>query len=60
MLMRWYTLIKADEELCEILKELIKNAETECVEFKRAENNFDIDRLGKYFSAISNKVTLKK
>lgn len=53
-------MIKADEELCEILKELIKNAETECVEFKRAENNFDIDRLGKYFSAISNKVTLKK
>ncbi len=52
-------MIKTNEELCEILKELIKNAETECVEFKRAKNNFDIDKLGKYFSAISNEATLK-
>ena len=52
-------MVKTNEELCEILKELIKKSETECVEFKRAENNFDIDKLGKYFSAISNEATLK-
>lgn len=52
-------MIKTYKELCDILNELIKNEESECVEFKRAENNFDIDRLGKYFSAISNEATLK-
>ena len=52
-------MIKSYKELCDILNELIKNSENECVEFKRAENNFDIDKLGKYFSAISNEATLK-
>ena len=52
-------MIKTYKELCDILNELIKNEESECVEFKRAENKFDIDRLGKYFSAISNEANLK-
>jgi len=52
-------LIKSYKELCDILYELIKNPENECVEFKRAEKDFDIDKLGKYFSAISNETTLK-
>ena len=52
-------MIKTNEELFEILMELIKNFETECVEFKRAENSFNIDKLGKYFSAISNEATLR-
>lgn len=52
-------MIKSYKELCDILNELIKNSENECVEFKRAENDFDIDKLGKYFSAISNEATLK-
>ena len=50
---------KTYEELKEIVLELIKNEENECVEFKRAENDFDIDKLGKYFSAIGNEATLK-
>ena len=50
-------LIKSYKELCDILNELIKNSENEYVEFKRAENDFDIDKLGKYFSAISNEST---
>lgn len=29
-------------------------AETEWVEFKQARSNFDLDDLGKYFSALSN------
>ena len=52
-------MIKSYKELCDILNELIKSSENECVEFKRAENDFDIDKLGKYFSAISNEATLK-
>lgn len=47
-------MLKTNEELSDILRELIKNAENECVEFKRAQNSYDIDKLGKYFSAISN------
>ena len=52
-------MLKTDKELCEILNELINYSEGECVEFKRAENGFDIDKLGKYFSAISNESTLR-
>lgn len=52
-------MIKTYKELCDILNQLLKNPENECVEFKRAENDFDIDKLGKYFSAISNETTLK-
>jgi predicted HTH transcriptional regulator len=33
--------------------------ETEWVEFKHAERNFDSDDLGKYFSALSNEANLK-
>jgi ATP-dependent DNA helicase RecG len=32
--------------------------ENEVVEFKKAENNFDFDDLGKYFSALSNEANL--
>ena len=52
-------MIKTEEELILILNELLKNTESECVEFKRAENDFDIDKLGKYFSAIGNEANLK-
>lgn len=50
---------KNSEELKIILEELLSNSENECVEFKRAENNFDIDNLGKYFSALGNEANLK-
>jgi len=33
--------------------------ETEWLEFKEAKNNFDIDKLGQYFSALSNEANLK-
>lgn len=52
-------MIKTYEELNEILNELVNNSENECVEFKRAENDFNVDKLGKYFSAISNEAILK-
>ncbi|WP_344973622.1 RNA-binding domain-containing protein [Compostibacter hankyongensis] len=34
-------------------------AETEVIEFKEAKNNFHFDKLGKYFSALSNEANLK-
>lgn len=37
---------------------LIQHKESEVVEFKKAENNFDFDDLGKYFSALSNEANL--
>ena len=33
--------------------------ENEVVEFKKAENSFDFDDLGKYFSALSNEANLR-
>lgn len=51
---------KNTDELNKILDELLLNPENECVEFKKAKNNFDIDNLGKYFSALGNEANLKK
>ena len=50
--------MESEDELIDILRELLKNPENEYVEFKRAKNNFDIDKLGKYFSAMANEATL--
>lgn len=48
------------EKLQDKLNELMTlPAEVEWVEFKKAENNFDSDDLGKYFSALSNEANLK-
>lgn len=38
---------------------LIGHKESEIVEFKKAEYNFDFDDLGKYFSALSNEANLR-
>lgn len=53
------TLYKNIEELNRILDELLLNPENECVEFKKAKNSFDMDVLGKYFSALGNEANLK-
>lgn len=47
-------------ELLKILNELKSlPAETEVVEFKEAKNDFHFDKIGKYFSALSNEANLK-
>ncbi len=47
------------EELTQKLEALLqKGRETEVVEFKEAKNNYDFDKLGKYFSALSNEANL--
>src|SRR5699024_2878844 len=44
----------------DILDDLLKlSDETEVVEFKKAERQFDKDKLGRYFSALSNEANLK-
>ena len=43
----------------QLFHSLIQHKESEVVEFKKAENNFDFDDLGKYFSALSNEVNLR-
>lgn len=42
-----------------IFTNLIQHKESEVVEFKKAENNFDFDDLGRYFSALSNEANLR-
>lgn len=41
------------------LTELITGWEHECVEFKRAGNDFDTDDIGRYFSALANEANLR-
>ena len=43
----------------DIFNKLWGHSENEVVEFKKAETNFDIDELGKYFSALSNETNLR-
>ena len=47
------------EQYINIFSSLILRTESEVVEFKRAENSFDFDDLGKYFSALSNEANLR-
>lgn len=48
------------EEYLNILQQLLAHSENEVVEFKKAENSFDFDDLGKYFSALSNEANLRE
>ena len=48
-----------DPKYIEIFNKLWEHSENEVVEFKKAETNFDIDELGKYFSALSNEANLR-
>src|SRR6056297_4152718 len=45
--------------MIELLNKLLaSDTETEVLEFKKAERQFDKDKLGKYFSALSNEANL--
>ena len=43
-----------DIEYYEILENLMERWEYETVEFKEAKSNYDTDKIGRYFSALSN------
>ena len=50
---------KKQKEMEILLYDLIQNWEDEVVEFKEASNDYDKDKIGKYFSALSNEANLK-
>ncbi len=50
---------KNSTELIHTLYELLENWESEVVEFKEAGNDYDKNKIGQYFSAISNEANLK-
>ncbi|GHT53804.1 hypothetical protein AGMMS49982_17470 [Bacteroidia bacterium] len=50
----------SEQELEKILSEAIAlRAETEIIEFKEAKDGYDFEKIGKYFSAMSNEANLK-
>ena len=49
-----------DIEYYEILENLMERLEYETVEFKEAKSNYDTDKIGRYFSALSNEANLKQ
>jgi hypothetical protein len=54
------TNIFAEQDLHKILSDAVAlPAETEIVEFKEAKEGFDFDKIGQYFSALSNEANLK-
>ena len=46
-------------ELTRLLEDLIATWENEVVEFKQAGNDYDTDKIGEYFSALSNEANLR-
>ncbi len=48
-----------NEDILLTLEKLIENWENEVVEFKEANNDYDKNKIGQYFSAISNEANLK-
>ena len=49
----------SNSELCLVLDKLIVSWESEVVEFKEAGKDYDKNKIGQYFSAISNESNLK-
>jgi ATP-dependent DNA helicase RecG len=47
------------EDLEQLLDALLAGGENEVVEFKRVDRDFDTDRIGEYFSALSNEANLR-
>ncbi|HNJ78842.1 MAG TPA: ATP-binding protein [Marmoricola sp.] len=45
--------------LTQLLEDLIATWENEVVEFKQAGNDYDTDKIGEYFSALSNEANLR-
>jgi ATP-dependent DNA helicase RecG len=46
-------------ELAALLDKLIATWENEVVEFKQANNDYDTNKMGEYFSALSNEANLR-
>lgn len=48
-----------NNQYTDLFHSLIQHKESEVVEFKKAQRNFDFDDLGEYFSALSNEANLR-
>ena len=46
-------------KMMELLDRLIHDWESEIVEFKQADNDYPTDKIGAYFSALSNEANLR-
>lgn len=55
-----YSRSAKDAEYYEILETLMERWEYEIVEFKEAKGGYDTDKIGRYFSAISNEANLRQ
>ena len=55
--MKW--LIYTDAELKDKIYEMLKDFETEVVEFKEANNSYSFKDIGKYFSALGNEANIR-
>ena len=55
-----YSKTVKDVEYYEILEMLMERWEYEIVEFKEAKGGYDTDKIGRYFSAISNEANLRQ
>jgi ATP-dependent DNA helicase RecG len=51
--------MKTPEELEQIIEHLIDTWENELIEFKQAGRDYDTDKIGRYFSALSNEANLR-
>ena len=51
--------MESTKDYIAIFHSLVSCNENEVVEFKKAENNYDFDDLGKYFSALGNEANLR-
>lgn len=55
-----YNKSEKNVEYYEILETLMERWEYEIVEFKEAKSSYDTDKIGRYFSAISNEANLRQ
>ena len=55
-----YNKFVKNAEYYEILENLMERWEYEIVEFKEAKGGYDTDKIGRYFSAISNEANLRQ
>ena len=52
-------MIYTDAELKDKIYEMLKDFETEVVEFKEANNSYSFKDIGKYFSALGNEANIR-
>lgn len=52
-------MIRQLSEMPSLIRALLADVETEVVEYKEAKQSFDFEKLGRYFSALSNEANLR-